>query len=233
MEAADFDPQLVLPPGQKAFRLMVALSSVPPPRIKRVTTTLQFPSFPDVPIPVDVEALVDSGADLNFIDHEFLILQGIKPTKLRHPIPLLMIDGTIRASVTHVVKLPVCFDRFRIDLTFAVYRLNATFPVILGLPWLHQFDPEISYRQGRVLSYPREILLEEISLPDFIDGARFPEIPSIRFVSTSQFVKDAKEAGGYGVITPRPTVTIDELPEGLPPEFAEFKDVFEPAEVRG
>lgn len=233
VEAADFDPQLVLPPDQKDFRLMVALSPVPPPGSNRVTITLQFPSLPAAPMPIDVSAAVDSCADLNFIDYQFLVLNGVKLTKLRHPLPLRMVDSSIAASVTHVVKLPVCFDRFSVELTFAVYKLNTNFPVILGLPWLQQFDPEISFRQGRILSYPRDIRPEDVPFPDASEDFRMPFVPSLRFVSASQFVKDAKEAGGYEVISPRPTVPVDDQPEGLPSQFAEFKDVFEPAEVRG
>lgn len=151
VEASDFDPQVFKPPGQdQVLNLKSALSPAVPAVIQRVTTMLQFPALPAAPGPIDVEALVDTGADVNFIDRDFLILNGIRPTKLTHPIPLSMVDSTRNAAVTHVVKLLVCFDRFRETLTFCVFPLGC-FQAILsrGLGRRSRRGPQPRLGRGR------------------------------------------------------------------------------------
>lgn len=225
VEATLFDPNLVKPPGQpQILNLKTAMSPAVPSHITRVTTMLQFPNLPNAPGPIEVEALVDTGADVNFIDRDFLILNGVQPLKLKHPIPLAMVDSSRNVSVTHVVRLPVCFDRFKEELTFCVFPLKG-YQTILGMPFLKQFDPDLDFRRGCIASFPYT--------PE--EEPPLPEVPAIAFVSARQFRKDLAEAGQYGLlaatatISPTPTTTTTELPA----QYADFADVFATAEMRG
>ncbi|CAK9779336.1 unnamed protein product [Cutaneotrichosporon oleaginosum] len=175
---------------------------------------------------VEVSALLDSGADINFIDRDFLILQGITPTKLRHPLPVTLADGLrSTTSVTHFIKLTLRFDRFEETITFGVFPLRSQ-PIILGMPWFHKFEPEVSWRQGKVLSYPFAPTLENP-----ISGT-----PDIKFISAAAFKDEAKKGaigvflGALSVRSDAATVGSDDRPltglDHVPREFHDFADVF-------
>jgi len=100
---------------------------------------------------VIVKALLDSGATGLFMDTTFAKEKRFKIEKLKKPLLVRNVDGTANAggAITHQVECNMFFkghmERVRID----VYNLGKT-ELILGIPWLAVYNPEIDWEKGKV-----------------------------------------------------------------------------------
>jgi len=100
---------------------------------------------------VAVRALLDSGATGLFIDTTFAREKGFKMEKLKKPLLVRNVDGTVNAegAITHQVEYNMFFkehvERARMDIC----NLRKT-EVILGMPWLAAHNPEIDWEKGEV-----------------------------------------------------------------------------------
>jgi len=93
---------------------------------------------------VTVRALLDSGATGLFMDTTFAREKGFKMEKLKKPLLVRNVDGTVNAggAIMHQVECNMFFkghmERARMD----VCNLGKT-EVILGILWLVAHNPEI------------------------------------------------------------------------------------------
>jgi len=111
------------------------------------------------PIPVPVNALVDSGSSDCFMDFA-LISKYHLPCQKINSHPLTLIDGTINHLVNHVVSLPIRLPcSYSCQIEFFVTKLEGTYPIVLGHNWLTQHNPLIDWRKGTM----------EFNLPEPID----------------------------------------------------------------
>jgi len=100
---------------------------------------------------VAVRALLDSGATGLFMDTTFAKEKGFKMEKLKRPLLVRNVDGTVNAegAITHQVECNMFFkghvERARMD----VCNLGKT-ELILGMPWLAAHNPEIDWEKGEV-----------------------------------------------------------------------------------
>jgi len=100
---------------------------------------------------VAVRALLDSGVTGLFMDTTFAREKRFKMEKLKKPLLVRNVDGTVNAgrAITHQVKCNMFFkghvERARID----VCNLGKT-EVILEMPWLAVHNPEIDWEKGEV-----------------------------------------------------------------------------------
>jgi len=100
---------------------------------------------------VAVKALLDSGAMGLFMDMTFAKEKGFKMEKLKKPLLVRNVNGTVnaRGAIMHQVECNMFFkehvERARID----VCNLGKT-KVILGMPWLAAHNPEIDWEKGEV-----------------------------------------------------------------------------------
>jgi len=100
---------------------------------------------------VAVRALLDSGATGLFMDTTFAKEKGFKMEKLKRPLLVRNVDRTVNAggAITHQVECNMFFkghvERARID----VCNLGKT-ELILGMPWLAAYNPEIDWEKGKV-----------------------------------------------------------------------------------
>jgi len=100
---------------------------------------------------IAVKALLDSGATGLFIDMTFAREKGFKMEKLKNPLLVRNVDGTVNAggAITHQVECNMFFkghmERARID----VCNLGKT-EVILGMLWLAAHNPEIDWEKEEV-----------------------------------------------------------------------------------
>jgi len=98
-----------------------------------------------------IKALLDSGTTGMFMDRQTTARHGFKLQKLERPIAIKNVNGTnnSRGAITHQVECNVFYkghmERIRID----VYDLRKT-EVILGMPWLAAYNPEINWKTGEV-----------------------------------------------------------------------------------
>jgi len=100
---------------------------------------------------VAVRALLDSGATGLFMDTTFAREKRFKMEKLKKPLVVRNVDGTVNAggAIIHQVECNMFFkghvERARID----VCNLGKT-EVILGMPWLAAHNPEIDWEKGEI-----------------------------------------------------------------------------------
>jgi len=100
---------------------------------------------------IAVKALLDSGATGLFMDTTFAREKGFKMEKLKNPLLVRNVDGTVNAggAITHQVECNMFFkghiERARMD----VCNLGKT-EVILGMPWLAAYNLEIDWEKEKV-----------------------------------------------------------------------------------
>jgi len=100
---------------------------------------------------IAVKALLDSGATSLFMDTTFAREKGFKMEKLKNPLLVRNIDGTVNVggAIMHQVECNMFFkghmERVRMD----IYNLGKT-EVILGMLWLAAYNPKIDWEKGEV-----------------------------------------------------------------------------------
>jgi len=100
---------------------------------------------------VVVKALLDSGATGLFMDTTFAREKGFKMERMKYSLLVKNMDGTVNVggAITHQVECNMFFkghiERVRMD----VCNLGKT-EVILGMPWLVAYNPEIDWEKGEV-----------------------------------------------------------------------------------
>jgi len=106
---------------------------------------------------VETNALIDSGAEGEFIDQNYARKLGIKRTALEEPIKVLNVDGTQnkQGTITHYAELDL-----QIGERIKRQRLYITGlgkqKIILGFTWLHQMNPDINWQTGEIRWRPIE-----------------------------------------------------------------------------
>jgi len=116
----------------------------------------------DLPIEVrsfkgtaEEKALVDSGAMENFIDHETVKRLQLGTKKLDKPIPVCNIDGTNNSAghITHYLELLITRGTKKVPSRFYVTNLGSD-RLILGYPWLRDFNPQIDWPHYKLVGPP-------------------------------------------------------------------------------
>jgi len=100
---------------------------------------------------VAVKALLDSGATGLFMDTTFAKEKGFKMEKLKKPLLVRNMDGTVNAggAIMHQVKCNMFFKGHVERVRMNVYNLGKT-ELILGMLWLAAHNPEIDWEKGEV-----------------------------------------------------------------------------------
>jgi len=100
---------------------------------------------------VAVKALLDSRATGLFMDITFAREKEFKMERMKNPLLVKNMDGTVNVggAITHQVECNMFFkghvERVRMD----VCNLGKI-EVILGMPWLAAYNPEIDWEKGEV-----------------------------------------------------------------------------------
>ena len=94
---------------------------------------------------VGTQALIDSGAEDNFIDNLFVEQMGFETMMLEEPLKVFNVDGTANkvGTITEFVRvlLEVQGHQQRVDLLVTGLGRNK---VLLGMPWLEDTNPDIN-----------------------------------------------------------------------------------------
>jgi hypothetical protein len=103
-------------------------------------------------------ALVDSGAMENFVDHNLVEHLRLGTQLLEHPIKLRNIDGTFNTTskITHYIDLMMCCADKKVKECFYVTGLSRI-ELILGYPWLQDFNPQVDWPTNTIPGPPVEI----------------------------------------------------------------------------
>ena len=93
-------------------------------------------------------ALIDSGVTENFLDYRTVKRLDLGTQKLKSPRPIINADGTPngKGTLTHCTELLVSHNGKEEQQRFYIADLG-TDQMILGFPWLHEWNPEIDWRK--------------------------------------------------------------------------------------
>ena len=96
-----------------------------------------------------MNALIDSGARGKFLNKDFALQNKIALNKLNNPITVYNVDGTKNNSgkIEYSTWLKVKVDDKEMNTRFLVTDISKE-TMILGLPWLKQYNPVINWDKG-------------------------------------------------------------------------------------
>lgn len=103
---------------------------------------------------VSCNALIDSGAEGNFLDETWAFKQGIPLKKREETTPLFALDGSSLPRV-HLRSIPLSLTvsgNHHETLSFLVFHSPYS-PVVLGHPWLVKHNPHIDWSNNSILSW--------------------------------------------------------------------------------
>ncbi|CAL9698545.1 unnamed protein product [Knipowitschia caucasica] len=124
-------------------------------------------------------ALIDSGADANFIDSSLVKELGLSRLPLSQPMTATALDGRLLCTITHYTcPLKLQFPDSHVEeVNFHIFE-SALHPLILGYPWLILHSPHIDWSTGVVNSWGPNCSLK--CFPSFSsDDPQFPDLTSV------------------------------------------------------
>jgi len=100
---------------------------------------------------ITVEALLDSSVTGLVMSSEFARKQGFKLKKLDRPMYVRNIDGSLNKEgpIEHMVEVNIYYQGHRERTEIDVIG-GQKWTVILGMPWLACYNPEIDWKTGEV-----------------------------------------------------------------------------------
>lgn len=100
---------------------------------------------------VEASALIDSGADDQFIDYQFALQHRLPFTKLPLPLNVYNVDGTpnLQGQITHFTTISFNLAGLPFFKRFLITTIGKD-QLILGLPWLQKYNPQIDWITGLV-----------------------------------------------------------------------------------
>ena len=98
-------------------------------------------------------ALIDSGAQSNYISSRAVWRAGLRPRRKTNPYPLRVANGEPmpeESEITHeVLSVPLRMRDHEEELDLDAFGM-ATHDVILGLPWLRKHNPRIDWKRRQL-----------------------------------------------------------------------------------
>jgi hypothetical protein len=109
------------------------------------------------------KALIDSSTTENFIDYRTAVRWRVNAKDLRRPRKVYNMDGTENQGgiISKSCVLRVQWGERQLAQRFYVTNLGQDC-IILGYPWLWEFNPEIDWEEGRLID--EGVKLEEIGM---------------------------------------------------------------------
>jgi len=100
---------------------------------------------------ITVEVLLDSGATGLVMSSEFAKKQGFKLKKLKRPVNVRNVDGSLNKEgpIENTVEVNIYYQGHRKRTEIDVIG-GQKWIVILGMPWLAHHNPEINWKTGEV-----------------------------------------------------------------------------------
>lgn len=100
-------------------------------------------------IAMPLQALIDTGASNNFVRTEIITRCGLPVSDGKKMIVRLANGSSVKMS-KRTVRLTMNFEDFRGEADFILLDLDDKFDIILGTPWLKQYQPSIDWESMSV-----------------------------------------------------------------------------------
>jgi hypothetical protein len=126
--------------------------------IRKLSTLNMNVSFRTSQSKADESALINSGSTDNFIDEETWKRLGIGKKELARPVTVHNVDGTEnkQGKITHYCWLHIIKGEKHMLQRFYITALGKD-RIILGYPFLYDFNPKINWKTGKVLGEPVQL----------------------------------------------------------------------------
>jgi hypothetical protein len=112
-----------------------------------------------------IKTLIDSGSSRNFINSTFTQKHNIPLVKLSKPRTVIAIDGEETTHpITHKVRLKITIEGRKFEQQFYVMPLGEDTNIILGMTWLKEANPHISWND-LTLSYDKPLQEKSSTIP--------------------------------------------------------------------
>lgn len=104
------------------------------------------------------QALINSGASTNFIDKRFVQTFNLKTMKIEESIPLYLFNTAgQRIIIEKEANILVNFQKpFRHTLLRLLVTDIGSYPIVLGITWLQEHNPSISWETLSVTTRPQQ-----------------------------------------------------------------------------
>lgn len=167
---------------------------------------------------VETSALVDSGAEGQFLSNELAKEQGIRLLPLVHPITPRNVDGTVIKSglITHYAPQTFSVGNRTYQDNFMVTDIGQN-QAILGLPWLQKVNPQIDWK-GRTIAIWKLGLMSGQSIGDTL-GIR-KHLETIQSLTIGRTTTSTELAQGQ----PQIKRVLEDM---IPAQYHEFLSVFD------
>ena len=100
---------------------------------------------------IDIKAMVDCGAEGDFIDRTYTAIMGIKKQALDKPITVWNVDGSLNhtGTITHYVNITLEISEWKQKEWLLITKLRKQ-KIILRLPWLQRENPDIDWQRKTI-----------------------------------------------------------------------------------
>ena len=176
---------------------------------------------------VATKALIDSGAQGNFINDKFAKKHRLPLLKLKKEIPISNVDNTPNKSgpIRFHTRLLLTVDGKTYSIQFMISDLGKD-NVILGLPWLKFINPEIDWTKKTL-----KVIRERIKLPSIKQcilnefDIRAVELARKKRDSQESFAEELRNLPERKKQKKTPNVTIEEIEdEDAAPRYPRLPD---------
>ena len=151
-------PQSLVDLPSTTHSLAPIVTTIPTERTLKITVTLHVNQEDH-----ETTAIIDSGATGSFIDTQLARKLNLETSPLSRPVKAFNVDGTANCKgnitwETNVdLSFPDCSD-FPHSETIRLMVLNLRKPqLILGMPWLQKWNPEIDWTRRTILLPEHEL----------------------------------------------------------------------------
>ena len=112
---------------------------------------------------IETQILLDNGAKGLFMNQTFVEKNQIPTIPLLKPITPWNVDRTTNQSgrITHCTWAHIVFDDQQLLTRFLITNTGKS-DVLLGLPWLKEYNPTIDWKTGRIF-IPRQTMNQKLT----------------------------------------------------------------------